>query len=207
PVLTLPLALRRRWPTAVNVSILGGLALISAAFGGSEATTGFLVFIVATFTLAAYGRWPLASAAAVVGAAVVHEVRDPHVHGLSDAVWALGRPAIAWLIGWARRTRVRRIGALESEALQAERRHAEQVAAATAAERAAIARELHDIVAHAVSVIVIQAQAGSRALPARTDVAADVLTTIESSARTALAELRRLLTLLSDDGDPATTNP
>jgi signal transduction histidine kinase len=88
-----------------------------------------------------------------------------------------------------------------------EERHTEQVAAATAAERAAIARELHDIVAHAVSVIVISAQAGSRALPAKIDVAAEVLTTIETSARTALAELRRLLTLLAADDESAATAP
>ncbi|HXR42110.1 MAG TPA: histidine kinase [Acidothermaceae bacterium] len=207
PFLTLPLVARRKRPLAVCLSVFGLLALSSLVLGGGEATTEFLLFIATTFTGAAYTSRPVVIAAAALAAGVVHDLRDPQVHGFSDAVWSLGLLAISFLLGRAVYARQHRIGSLEHAAVVAERRHADEVAAATAAERAAIARELHDIVAHAVSVIVIQAQAGSRALPTRIDVAADVLTTIESSARTALAELRRLLTLLSDDGDPATTNP
>lgn len=207
PLLTMPLIARRKRPLAVCLVVFGSLAISSAVLGGGEATTEFLLFIATTFTGAAYTNRPVVIATAALLAGTVHEVRDPHVHGASDAVWALGLLAISFLLGRAVHARQHRIGSLEYEAAVAERRHADEVAAATAAERAAIARELHDIVAHAVSVIVIQAQAGTRALPARTDVAADVLETIESSARTALSELRRLLTLLSDDRTDATTNP
>ncbi len=207
PCMTLPLMARRRHPLVVCLTIFGLLAVSSLILGGGEATTEFLLFIATTFTGAAYTTRPIVIAAGALAAGIVHEMRDPQVHGVSDAVWALGLLAISFLLGRAVYARQHRIGSLEYEAAVAERRHADEVAAATTAERAAIARELHDIVAHAVSVIVIQAQAGARALPARADVAADVLATIESSARTALGELRRLLTLLSDDAVDATTHP
>lgn len=201
--LTVPLVWRRRWPDAVCGFVFVLLAVSCAVLGGGEATTEFVLFVVTAFTATAYARWPTALAAAALVAGTIHELRDPHVHGFGDAVWALGMLVIAWLLGWAVRTRQQRIGALESAAQAAERLHAERVAAATAAERAEIARELHDIVAHAVAVIVIQAQAGERALPRDTALAAEVLETIETSARSALVELRRLLTLLTDGGESA----
>ena len=183
------------------------LAVSGAVLGGGEATTEFVLFIVTAFTAAAYSHRPVVGAFAALGAGTVHEVQDPQVHGFGDAVWALGMLTVAWLLGLAVRARQQRIGALESEAASAERRHAEQVAAATAAERTAIARELHDVVAHAVSVIVIQAQAGARALPRDPDLAARVLEQIESSGRTALTELRGLLTLLAADEVSADRRP
>jgi signal transduction histidine kinase len=207
PLLTLPLAARRRWPTAVCLSLFAGLAVTSAALGGGEAATTFVLFIATTFTAAAHARWPVLTGGAAITAGAVHVLRDPHVHGIGDVVWVLGILAIAWFIGWAVRTRVRRIGTLESQAAEAEMRHAEQVAAATAAERAAIARELHDIVAHAVSVIVIQAQAGVRALPHDVDLATRVFEQIETSGRSALGELRGLLTLLAERPGPADVRP
>ena len=207
PLMTLPLIWRRRRPLLVCLGVYGLLAVSSVVLGGAEATTEFLLFIATTFTGAAYTSQPALIATAALVGGIAHDVRDPQMHGPSDAVWSLGLLAISFLLGRAVHARQHRIGSLEHAAAIAERKHAADVAAATAAERAAIARELHDIVAHAVSVIVIQAQAGSRVLPERADVAAEVLATIESSARTALVELRRLLTLLSDDGEQATTNP
>lgn len=206
-LVTLPLAARRRWPTAVCLVVFAALAVSSAVLGGGEATTGFVVFIAAAFTAAAYSPRPLLVAAAALGAGTVHELRDPHVHGIGDVVWALGMLVIAWLIGWALRARVHRIDTLEVQAVETERRHALQVAAATTAERAAIARELHDIVAHAVSVIVIQAQAGARALPGDIELAGQIFEQIETSGRTALTELRGLLTLLADTRAPADVHP
>jgi signal transduction histidine kinase len=207
PLLTLPLGVRRRWPTAVCLAVFTGLAASSAALGGGEATTGFVLFIATTFTAAAHARWRVGCAAAALCAGAVHELRDPHVHGFADVVWALGMLVIAWLLGAAVRARQQRIGALESEAIEAERRHTEDVAAATAAERATIARELHDIVAHAVSVIVIQAQAGARSLPRDARLVGEILEQIETTGRTALAELRGLLTVLAGDSAAADVHP
>jgi len=201
PLLTLPMALRRRRPLLVCVVVFGAVTVVSAVLGGGEATSEFLLFIAAAFSGAAYTDRPVIIGAAALAAGAVHELRDPSVHGIGDAVWGLGMLAVAFLIGRAVRARQVRIGALQDEATEREARHRQQVAAATAAERAAIARELHDIVAHAVSVVVIHAQAGARALPDRPHMAAASLSSIEDSARTALLDLRRLLTVLGDDSN------
>lgn len=200
PVLTIPMAWRRRRPLVICLSVLATIAVTSAILGGGEATTEFLLLIAVVFSGAAYTDQPTVVATAALVAGLVHEARDPAVHNLGDAVWALGMLVIAFLLGRAVHTRQHRIGTLQHEAQEREKLHAEQVAAATAAERAAIARELHDIVAHAVSVVVIQSQAGARALPEKPELARQIFDTIEGSARTALTDLRRLLTLLSDGG-------
>lgn len=205
--LTLPLAFRRRRSTSVPLAVLAVAAAAALALGGSEATTEFLVFVVCSYTLAAHGRWLVTGGVAVLAVAAVHELRDPHVHGVGDVVWAFGLPLAAWLVGLAVRVRQQRIGQLESAAAAAERRHTEEVQAATAAERESIARELHDLVSHLVAVIVIQAQAGARSLPHDPTTAASVLETIESSGRTALGELRQLLTVLSGESGGAPTEP
>lgn len=201
PLLTLPLVWRRRRPLPVCLFILAGLAVSAAVIGGGEATTEFLLFITVAFTGAAYTDRPVVIAAAALIAGTVHELRDPTVKGVGDVIWAAGMLAIAMLLGRAVRSRQHRIRVLQREAVLREREHAIKIAAATAAERAAIARELHDIVAHAVSVVVIQSQAGARALPSRPEAAAQTLGTIEATARTALNDLRRLLTVLSIDGE------
>lgn len=199
---TLPLAWRGRMPTAAPTTALAVLCVAALALGGGEATTTFLVLIVAAFTLAAHGRSLPFGAAALIVVTVVHDLRDPQVNGVGDVVWAAGIVLVAWLVGLAVRTRQLRIGDLESRAQRLEREHAEHVTKALAAERAAIARELHDIVSHLVAVIVIQAQVGARALPADVGQAATALDTIESSGRTALGELRQLLTMLGEVPSP-----
>ncbi len=203
PVLTLPMVARRRRPLASVLFTLAAITVSAAVLGGGEATTEFLLLIATVFSGAAYTDNPVVVAVAALVTGVVHGLRDPAVHGVGDGVWTLGMLAIAFLLGRALHGRQRRISSLQLEAVEREKAHLGQVAAATAAERAAIARELHDIVAHAVSVVVIQSQAGARALPERPDLAARTLATIEETGRTALNDLRRLLTVLSPaDGDP-----
>jgi signal transduction histidine kinase len=203
PVLTLPMIARRRRPLASVLFTLGGITVCAVVLGGGEATTEFLLLIATVFSGAAYSEYPAVVAVAALVTGTVHGIRDPAVHSVGDGAWTLGMLAIAFLLGRALHGRQRRISSLQLEAVEREKEHVSQVAAATAAERAAIARELHDIVAHAVSVVVIQSQAGARALPQRPDVAAQTLVTIEETGRTALNDLRRLLTVLSPAaGDP-----
>jgi signal transduction histidine kinase len=204
--MTAPMAWRRSRPLASATTIFAVGTATSLTLGAPEATTTFVLLIATTFAGSAYSRrwWVVVAGAGILCWA--HAVNDPSSEGLPDLFWVFGLAGIAVLLGRAQYARQHRIGALEDDARQAAFRHAQQVAAATAAERAAIAREIHDLVSHAVSVIVIQAQAGSRALPRDPAVATEALDNIEASARTAMSELRRLLLLL-DDGDPAVTTP
>lgn len=205
--LTAPFVWRRRRPLTAAMVTLTVMSASALILGGSEAATTFIVLIVATFSGAAYSRHLITVITAGLIASAAHGANDPSSEGLADLTWTYGLVALSVLIGRAVWARQHRIGSLESEAAGAEERHASHIAAATAAERASIARELHDIVSHAVSVIVIQAQVGARALPSDLEVVGDSLAAIETSARSAMSELRQLLTLLSTEDEPAAVVP
>jgi signal transduction histidine kinase len=108
---------------------------------------------------------------------------------------------IAWLAGFALHTRVEQVDAAEARAAQAERERESAARVAVAEERARIARELHDIVAHAVSVMVLQVGAVRHKLPHELDEDAEALRGVEQTGRAALAEMRRLLGAMRSSGD------
>ena len=99
----------------------------------------------------------------------------------------------AWLAGYALRERAEQAEAAEERAIRAEREREAAARVAVAEERARIARELHDIVAHAVSVMVLQVGAVRHKLPDALGEDRDALSGVEQAGRTALAEMRRLL--------------
>jgi signal transduction histidine kinase len=114
---------------------------------------------------------------------------------------------IAWLAGFALNTRAEQADAAEARAVQAERERETAARIAVAEERARIARELHDIVAHAVSVMVLQVGAVRHKLPEELADESDALRGVEGAGRTALAEMRRLLAAMRDDGDDLELGP
>jgi signal transduction histidine kinase len=206
-LLTLPLAVRRSRPLLSNALVMGSVAVFSLAWGAVESTAGFLAMLVSVFSGTAYARRPWAALAISAGALAVHNLEDPTVKTPVDWFWSAGFLAVAVLLGGAVRTRQLRIVALEQDADDLAREYDERVAAATAEERAAIARELHDIVAHAVSVIVVHAQAGVRSVDDDPETTRMLLSTIESTGRSAMDDLRRLLTLLSSAEGPVDPSP
>jgi signal transduction histidine kinase len=109
--------------------------------------------------------------------------------------------AIAWVAGFALRERSVQAEAAETRAAQAERERDAAARVAVAEERARIARELHDVVAHAVSVMVLQVGAVRHKLPDSLAAQRDALTSVERAGRTALAEMRRLLAAMRREGD------
>ncbi len=110
-----------------------------------------------------------------------------------------------WLTGIYANTRQRYLEGLEERAERAERERDQQARMAAAAERARIARELHDVVAHNVSVIIVQADGASFAIDSDPDQARQAVHAISKTGREALAEMRRLVGVLRDD--PAGTAP
>ena len=115
--------------------------------------------------------------------------------------------AIAWLAGYALRTRVEQAEAAEVRAAQAERERELAARIAVAEERARIARELHDVVAHAVSVMVLRTGAVRHGLPAERTDDHDALRDVERVGRTALAEMRRLLGAMRNGSDEVELTP
>ncbi|MCX4508229.1 sensor histidine kinase [Streptomyces anulatus] len=109
---------------------------------------------------------------------------------------------LAWVLGDSLRTRRAYFDQLEERAARLEREREAQSKVAVAAERARIARELHDVVAHNVSVMVVQADGAAYVMDAAPDQAKQALETISSTGRQALAEMRRLLGVLRTGDAP-----
>ncbi|HWK28691.1 MAG TPA: sensor histidine kinase [Solirubrobacter sp.] len=185
---TVPLAWRRRWPLGVFLATIGSLSLMLLVQGAGEFGGGFLILLVVAYSAGAWGAalWPVLGATAVFLA--VYTLRDPNVHTVVDALYPVMFMAVGFIFGRILRQRLRR--AVQAEAGTVE---------AVAAERARLARELHDVVAHSVSVIVMQAKGGSAVLATDPGRAREAFTTIERSGRQALEELRRMLDLLVHD--------
>jgi signal transduction histidine kinase len=114
---------------------------------------------------------------------------------------------IGWLVGFALRERTQQTRAAEERARIAELEREAAARVAVAEERGRIARELHDVVAHAVSVIVLQVGAVRHRLPEDAAAEREALRNVEEAGRTALAEMRRLLAAMRDDEDAAELAP
>jgi len=114
---------------------------------------------------------------------------------------------IGWLIGFALRERTERTEAAEERARRAEREREVAARVAVAEERARIARELHDVVAHSMSVMVLQVGAVRHRMPDSAARERDALRNVEGIGRDALTEMRRLLGAMRDDGDEAVLTP
>src|SRR5215213_4402226 len=196
---TLPLAARRRFPgTVLGISVVSGLAV--AALGMPEILG--IAILVAVYSVAAYGdRWvSLAGlAAAELGSAAVQltpgRFQTPTV--VSNAL-VIGA---AWLLGHFVGRRRAYTARLEQTA-ELERARAELARQAVAEERLRLARELHDVVAHSISVIAVQSGVGAHVAKTQPEEAAKALAAIEATSRAALEELRRLLGVLRQEDEP-----
>jgi signal transduction histidine kinase len=203
-----PLALRRRAPLLMWVTIWAGIALLFLLADNSlRGLAWMLVVFAAAYSLGAHATFRCAVAGLILTAPVVAVLGHRGQLGLALNQGDNGKAAVVaaslqllafWLAGVVVHARQQATSlAARSDALQ---RQAER---ATAAERARIARELHDIVAHHLSVIVLQA-AGTRASGKP---AGPALEKIENSARQALDETSRLLGVLRDPGEEAGLAP
>jgi signal transduction histidine kinase len=183
---TLPIALRRRWPLVVFLVTLSA-AVATDHYHDSFQFAGALV---ALYTVAAYvGRPGSIGVAAGTAVALPFAAFDLE---LPELVSIFAIFAVAWIVGdriGARRAYLR---ALEERAVRLEREREEHARRAAAEEQARIARELHDIVTHNVSVMTVQAAAAGDVFDTQPGRAREALASIESTGRQALTELRRL---------------
>jgi signal transduction histidine kinase len=201
---TLPLAWRRRRPLAALTAISASGAVFVAA---NDALAGggapFLAWLLAVYACAAYSDRRRALIGAGIATGIVAAwhltqlLRDEPITDL-PGLWLL--VAAVWLVGRVVRWRTTDAARLERESV-----HSRD--AAVAAERVRIARELHDVVAHSVSVMVVQAQAAQRVLEGEQASARESLDTIEHTGRQALVELRRLLGMLRSSDDELAMAP
>ncbi len=193
---TLPLAVRRRRPVIVW-SVCGIAATVYGVLPYPDPPVSFGA-VVAVYSVAAYTRRRTAVVAAGVTALVVLVgvlIPAADAHPLNTALIYLGL-ASAWVLGDSARVRREHAAGLEDRAARLEREREQEALRAVAQERARIARELHDVVAHHVSMMVVQAEAGPVVARRDPDRAVAAFESIGATGRQALAEMRRLLGVL-----------
>jgi signal transduction histidine kinase len=205
-VLTLSLAWRRRAPLAVLAVAIATSVVANAVALLDAATTPAVAFVIAVYTVGAHakGRRAAIGAAGVTALIAANAAADFTAGDLLFIAMILGG---AWLAGRAMRYRRERERVLERLTVDLERERDEKARAAVAEERVRIARELHDVVAHAISVIVLQARGGRRSLATDPEETREALDTIEATGSAALAEMRRLLGMLRRDDEEIALAP
>jgi signal transduction histidine kinase len=203
----LSLAWRRRAPLAVLV-VSGTAFVLYEGLGYAPPPLPFAL-LVSLYTVAAWCPLPASATAtgailiAVAAAAVTH--RGPLT---PDQVLAyLLSVVAAWLLGYGVQLTRARLSLLEDRAVRLVREQADKTQLAVEQERVRIAREVHDIIAHSVGVIVAQAAAAQRLFDAEPQQARQTLGAIETTGRQAVVELRRLLGVLQADQGQAERAP
>jgi signal transduction histidine kinase len=188
------------WLLAAGISVVEPLLIPYAdALFPIGMADAFLLGNLRDVRRAALGLAVVVGASAIVSSIPGHPASQPVVVPLEFA--------ISWVAGFAVRGRAVQAEAAESRATQAERERDTAARIAMAEERTRIARELHDIVAHAVSVMVLQVGAVRHELPAALSQDREALKGVEQVGRDALAEMRHLLDAMREDGERAELGP
>ncbi|HEX6868229.1 MAG TPA: histidine kinase, partial [Candidatus Limnocylindrales bacterium] len=211
---TLPLAVRRLVP--VPVFVVTTVATVAHALLATDNLSSSLGSLIALYTVAdRCDRRTSVAAWIALGIALASVVA--YQAGFTTALGSIVQTQVAifvaWLLGiWSQERRTY-VGTVEERAARAEQERAIEAERAVFEERSRIARELHDVVSHHVSVIVIQAGAARRALDRRPEDAATAIEAIDASGRQALTEMRRMLGILGPtaaldaDGEPLEPMP
>lgn len=203
-VIALALIGRRRWPLVCFATQF----VVLLAFDVSGNVAGLTALLIGAYSLAVHGRSAWVSIGAMTAAAIttaaVKEDTWPRLPGWAG-VFALLLPV--GLAGVAIRAARGRARASDERAEALRRAQSAATRLAVARERARIARELHDVVSHHVSVMTIQAGAAGKVLDAEPELARGALSAIESSGRETMAELRHLLGVLTPGPDDDLLQP
>jgi signal transduction histidine kinase len=206
-LILLPLLVRRRWPEAVLIAVSALAATTSTRTATPFVQVGAVA--LASFTAGELAGDRVRSALlAVLNAALISfGLLLFEADMLPALVVPFGIVVPSWLAGdWLR---TRRVADAERAAAEARAAYESELRlrAAVAAERRQMARELHDVVAHGVSVMLIQAGAARQVVETSPERASEALLTVEATGREAMAELRRLLGVLNDEGEAAALAP
>ncbi|MEV6108954.1 sensor histidine kinase [Streptomyces sp. NPDC051940] len=202
-------ALRRRAPERVLVAVTA-IGVLQVVLGSWPMPANFAM-LVAIFTVASRdvvwaSRWALVGGALAptISALRWPDTQQSLASAIAGTVFMTVCFLMAWVLGDSLRTRRAYYAQLEERARRLEKEREAQSRIAVAAERARIARELHDVVAHNVSVMVVQADGAAYVLDTAPDQARNALATISSTGRQALTEMRRLLGVLrtNERGEP-----
>jgi len=216
--MVLPLALRRRLPLTALLACTGGFLASRLLLNSAETATTIIVMSIALYSAAAHGRPPWRSRVggfclvAVTAELLREQYLVPGMPSLMlHQVFELLVPVVLfcamWALGGAIGAGRRRAKELLEQTVELERGRAADAHRAVFDERVRIARELHDVVAHHVSIMGVQAGAARVVIGRDPAKAKEALVSIEGSSRQAVLELHRLLGFLRRDGDAEDLRP
>ncbi|MER5790454.1 sensor histidine kinase [Streptomyces sp. NPDC001980] len=205
--LVLPLLWRRRRPMAAFVAIA---AVFVLQWSLDAVLRADVALFVALYSLALHGRLrrlPWACAVMAAGMVLVAVRVSPAVSVWDALFFLLSTATAALAVGLMVRTRRAQLAGLRERAARLETERDQRIRLATATERARVAREMHDIVGHNLSVIITLADAGAYATDTAPERGKEALQLIGDTGRTALGELRRVLGVLREASDGARQAP
>jgi signal transduction histidine kinase len=203
------LAWRRSRPVIAGVVMFACWTVTNVALGDIEGLNLPLVSVVfMAYAMGAFAQGPWAVAAPIVLVVGMESIISTFPDNVfTDYVFPPMFGVIAWLAGRGLRTRARLTEELHEAAVRAQEAHELQIARAAADERRRIAREMHDVVAHSVSVMVVQAGGARRILEQDPQRAVEAAAHIEDVGRAALTEMRRLLGMMHHGEEEAGRAP
>jgi signal transduction histidine kinase len=204
------LAVRRRLPLIPLVAGLGLIELSNLTIPGlGDTGTFFVGFVLAIYSAGRYtdGRASVAAGVLLVASFPLAANEPGQPFSVSDAAFIAVAFAGPFVAGRVIRRRHEQESELRVQTIALEHERDVKAREAVAQERARIARELHDVVAHAISVMVLQARGGRRKLPAGAEETREALDAIERAGGQALSDMRRLLEMLRDDDEEVALAP
>jgi signal transduction histidine kinase len=192
-------ALLPQWPLVTLVTVSAGVAALFAMLPVPPFAT-FVATMVACYGLVRHGSRRAIAAGLIVLLIVVAAIATREVTSGDDELFGVVYPIVyfggAGLVGWLTRHRAAHLRLVEERAALLEREREARDALAAADERARLARDLHDVVAHGVSLMVLQAEAASEVLSSKPGHAAEALSSIAETGRVAVADLHDMLGML-----------
>jgi signal transduction histidine kinase len=201
---SLPVAVRRLWPVPVIAVVTAGVSVLTA-IGRAELTSdlmlGMAVYLAATRLPRLAAVVTIAAVEAAILAGLLTASATAHAQNIM--LHTMLAAAAMWFVGTGVRERRTYQAGLARQAAEHQRAEAERGRHTLQEERLRIARELHDVLAHSLSVVTVQAGVGRRVGAARPAEALRALRSVEEASRGALDELRRVLGLLRGDDEPA----
>ncbi len=207
--MTVPLAWRRSRPELSGM-VIAGFAVLHVIFIGNTLLASAVVVPISLYALAAYGaRWSsLTGLVLALLGSIAGTVRYFGYDGIPVSSQVMQSVAVmifmlaVWAFGDLRRVRTKQLEGLTERARLLELERAQEAEIATISERSRIAREMHDIVAHSLTVVIAQADGGRYSAAKDPQAAIQALETIASTGRQALTDMRSLLSVLREDTPP-----
>ena len=197
---TAPLIVRRKWPVLTLLAALLGYTIAGDATNFAALAGG----LMAVISVAMYWRHEILGVLVTLGSAIYVSLEfgrgSTSTLPIPGAALSFVLLGAAYLTGREIASRQKQLNQQRQRTAQLEREHEQALKAAAETERRHIARELHDVVAHSVSVMVVQAGAARKVMQEKPAAARDSLLAVEASGHEAMGELRRLLGVLSENG-------